>query len=575
MRTQPTIKEQLDGFPFFQFTILCIIRLAEPIAFASFLSYIFFMIKSFRIAKTDADVSRYTGYLASAFSISQFLTSVRWGRASDRYGRKPMILLGCLGTAVSMLVFGFSVNFYMALCARAMMGILNGNVSIMRTMAGEIAVEKRHQGIAFSNLSLIWSLGKAGGYFIAGNLVDVDHFRNYKRDNQELTLVSKDVLASTPTLKTTLIPTVVPNLVPTSTQSLTGLGLFKKFPFAFPNVVIFFIILIHTTFGWLFLEETHEKQRVKRDRGLEIGDRLKKICGLKVPDRDWKIRKDEASEYLIGNHNDYSDDEYPEEETDDFEMLTLNANTNNNEEEREVEEEEEMEEQNIGESLPTLSLFTWPIIWRIACNFLISFGNIIYTEFLPVFLAKSVDVDSLNPPFHIKGGFGMNSASTGKMLSITGLTSVIAVSLLFPAINQRFTVLEAFRLGLIIIPVFYFVLPLTIFTIPQYLGTNYDIATPLLYLNGFMISFVGSITFSQVTLLIHRATPKKHRAVINGYTISCTALAKFVSPLIWGFIMTKMDLKGLGGLSWWLLGFVSLAALGVTFLLSENDDQED
>ncbi|KAI5953762.1 hypothetical protein KGF57_003971 [Candida theae] len=504
--------------------IVGLLRLSEPIAFASYLSYIFFMIKSFRIAKSDADVSRYSGYLASAFAFSQFLSSVKWGKASDKYGRKPIILFGCFGTAISMIVFGFSTNFYMACAARIMMGLLNGNVSIMRTTVGEIAVEKRHQGIAFSNLSLLWSLGKCVGAYLAGKLTDVDHFRNYRRDEEE----SKHESDS----------------------------LFVRFPFAFSNIVISSIILCFIVLGWLFLEETNERVNHKRDRGLEIGDSIRRLLGFEVPDRPWKMAKSEDGEFLI-EENSLRDDDL--EENDTYELRSLTSN------------EEVTTKKNTD-----IALFTWPIIYRIICNFLLSFCNIIYTEFLPILLSKSIDAKSLKFPIHSRGGFGYSTEAVGKLLSVTGLTGVICVSLLFPVINKYLSLLTAFRSGLGFIPLISFTLPLIIFTIPEYnpLFHSHAQTTALLYLNTFLSSFVGSISFSQMTLLIHRASPKQHRAVINGYTISFTAFARFLSPLIWGWIMSLCDSHGIGVVAWWMLGAIYLVVFFFTFLLSEDDEPE-
>ncbi|KAI5952246.1 hypothetical protein KGF54_003112 [Candida jiufengensis] len=513
----PTVSEQLQGFPVFQMCIIMLLRLAEPIAFSSFLSYIFFMIKSFRITKNDAEVSKYSGYLASAFSLSQFFSSVPWGKASDKWGRKPAILIGCLGTALSMVLFGFSCNFFMAFVSRILMGLLNGNVPIMRTTVGEIAVEKRHQGIAFSNLSLIWGLGKCIGAYLAGHLTDVDHFREYRREEQ-------------------------------NTNSL-----FVKFPFAFTNIVIALLIFNVVIIGWLFLEETHDDLRTKRDRGLEVGDKIRKLLGFEVPDRPWQTKKGESAETLIDNNS------IDSLEDNDFEMQSFSSN------------------EYIPIKVETEpSIFTWPIIHRIACNFFISFTNIIYTEFFPIFLAKTMMPKSLKFPFHMRGGFGYSTDATGKLLSTTGLIGVITVSILFPIINKHFSLLTGFKIGLAIIPLLFFALPLNLFTIPEYnhLTSSHALTTTLLYINAGFLSFFGSINNSQMVLLIHRASPKKQRALINGYTISITALSRFIAPLIWGWVMSKFDFSGTGGISWWLLAGVSVFVFGLSFILNEDDEHD-
>jgi len=68
-----------------------------------------------------------------------------WGILSDRVGRKPVLLFGCAGTVVSLLVVGFSTNFWMALFGRAIGGILNGNMGVIQTMVGEITVNPKHE----------------------------------------------------------------------------------------------------------------------------------------------------------------------------------------------------------------------------------------------------------------------------------------------------------------------------------------------------------------------------------------------------------------------------------------------
>ncbi|KAE9592767.1 putative major facilitator superfamily, cyclic nucleotide-regulated ion channel [Lupinus albus] len=52
------------------------------------------MIRDFHIAETEANISSYAGYVGSAFMIGRTLTSVLWGIIADRYGRKPVLLIG-------------------------------------------------------------------------------------------------------------------------------------------------------------------------------------------------------------------------------------------------------------------------------------------------------------------------------------------------------------------------------------------------------------------------------------------------------------------------------------------------
>ena len=51
-------------------------------------------------------------YQESLFFVTEALTVLQWSRASDHIGRKPVILIGLIGTALSMLAFGLSRTFW-------------------------------------------------------------------------------------------------------------------------------------------------------------------------------------------------------------------------------------------------------------------------------------------------------------------------------------------------------------------------------------------------------------------------------------------------------------------------------
>jgi MFS family permease len=68
-----------------------------------------------------------------------------WGALSDRLGRKPVVLMGCLGTIVSLMSVGLATNFWMALVGRALGGALNGNMGVIQTMVGEMITSPKHE----------------------------------------------------------------------------------------------------------------------------------------------------------------------------------------------------------------------------------------------------------------------------------------------------------------------------------------------------------------------------------------------------------------------------------------------
>lgn len=114
-----------------------LMRLSEPIGLASVYPYLPSMIQSFDGVKSS-DVGFWTGVVSASFSIAQCLTAISWAKASDRYGRKPILLLGLFNTMVATLLWGFSTNLWMAIVSRSLLGAVNGNQGVVRTMTAEL-----------------------------------------------------------------------------------------------------------------------------------------------------------------------------------------------------------------------------------------------------------------------------------------------------------------------------------------------------------------------------------------------------------------------------------------------------
>ncbi len=65
------------------------------------------------------------GLLMAIFSLMQFLFSPIWGGLSDRFGRKPILLLGALGNGLTMVGFGLATDLWTLYLFRALGGILS------------------------------------------------------------------------------------------------------------------------------------------------------------------------------------------------------------------------------------------------------------------------------------------------------------------------------------------------------------------------------------------------------------------------------------------------------------------
>lgn len=144
-----------------QLLVLTLARLSEPLTQTSLGSYIYYQLRSFDPSLPDSRISSQAGVIHAAFPAAQFLTAILWGRFADSEhgGRKRVIWIGLLGTMISMIGFGFSHSFVVAVCCRALGGVLNGNIGVMRTMISEIIKEKKYQSRAFLILPMTFNIG--------------------------------------------------------------------------------------------------------------------------------------------------------------------------------------------------------------------------------------------------------------------------------------------------------------------------------------------------------------------------------------------------------------------------------
>jgi DHA1 family tetracycline resistance protein-like MFS transporter len=110
------------------------------------------------------------GLLFASFSTMQFIFSPIWGRASDKHGRRPMILLSLIGSSFSYLMFGIAPNLAVLFIARVASGILTAASmpAAQAYIADVTPPEKRAGGMAM--IGAAFGLGFAFGPVIGGFL---------------------------------------------------------------------------------------------------------------------------------------------------------------------------------------------------------------------------------------------------------------------------------------------------------------------------------------------------------------------------------------------------------------------
>ncbi|KAJ3275047.1 hypothetical protein HDV01_001553 [Terramyces sp. JEL0728] len=156
--------------PFFTMAILCIVILSEPISSSILFPFVYFMVRDFKICK-EQDIGYYVGFISSSFFLAQVVTSMWWGWISDRYGRRPVLLVGLIGNSITMVLFGFSHSLPWAIATRAACGFLNGNIGAAKSVLGEIT-DSSNRANAFALIGLCFGIGSIVGPILGGLLSD-------------------------------------------------------------------------------------------------------------------------------------------------------------------------------------------------------------------------------------------------------------------------------------------------------------------------------------------------------------------------------------------------------------------
>ena len=116
------------------------------------------------------------GLVASVFNIAQATSAPLWGRFSDRFGRRPTLLIALAGAAVGFFVFGFADALWLLLLSRIVQGAGGGTVGVIQSyVADSVAPEQRARALGW--LSSATNLGVALGPLFgtwAMQLGDVD-----------------------------------------------------------------------------------------------------------------------------------------------------------------------------------------------------------------------------------------------------------------------------------------------------------------------------------------------------------------------------------------------------------------
>ncbi len=183
------------------------------------------------------------GILGSLYSLLQFLSAPFWGRLSDHWGRRRVLLITLAGTTASYLLWIFAGDFWILLLSRVLAGLMAGNISVATATVGDItSKEERSKGMAI--VGIAFGLGFLLGPALGG----------------------------------------ISSLVDLSSYWPAGAALGLN-PFSAPAMVAFLLALINVLWAWKAFPET-----LTKENRLQRNEPRKSPLGALFTEPDWRIR---------------------------------------------------------------------------------------------------------------------------------------------------------------------------------------------------------------------------------------------------------------------------------------------
>lgn len=97
-------------------------------------------------------------WLGSSFLIAQLVSAPLWGRVSDRYGRKPALIIGLSASAIAYVVFAYADSLWLLFVSRIIQGAGGGTVGVIQAYVSDV-VEPKNRAKGLGWLSAATNVG--------------------------------------------------------------------------------------------------------------------------------------------------------------------------------------------------------------------------------------------------------------------------------------------------------------------------------------------------------------------------------------------------------------------------------
>jgi multidrug resistance protein len=131
------------------FWIIAIINFINSLSFTVLIPTIYQYGREFQLSDFE------TSFLFAIYSIAQFFATPIIGKLSDRFGRRPLLIISLFGTVIGNLLAGTAPNATVLFLARFLDGVTGGNVSVAQAVISDVTTpENRAKGFGIFGASL-------------------------------------------------------------------------------------------------------------------------------------------------------------------------------------------------------------------------------------------------------------------------------------------------------------------------------------------------------------------------------------------------------------------------------------
>ena len=334
--------------------------------------------------------------------------------------------------------------------------------------------------------------------------------------------------------------------------------LLKSYPFALPNIVASGFFLIGLLVGFLFLKESLQTKRERKDYGRVLGQLLLHPFKKRKPPPAWQHEEEQSNSLL--KHSRLS-------------SASSFGNGIDTQEDRKTIPLAPPSYREVFSRQSNLNLLTYSLL---------ALHSVAYDQLLPVFMhyppqiGRSKDSD-VRLPFKFTGGFGIDSDRIGLLFTLYGIIGMFIQFLVFPPLASRYGVLPCLKTVTAMFPIIYIITPFTAL-FPTPLAQQIAMFAVMLF-KCWAVIFAFPCT---TILMTNSAVSLRILGTLNGVATSISAIGRAVGPAIAGWTFSVGVRKGYAILPWWTLAsFAILGAIAPWFLVEmegfggDDSDSED